>query len=192
MPPRDPPDVSIGKEGPCKLPVRSQRAWTDRVRDHKSVRVAYYSHVGIHSRAGKLARFPSTDVVVATAAAAACLPLCNTVQFFSSTTRLFPALLFRLPFPLLPSPRFIVACLLLSARRDVYGARRTERAFLRSRWEGGEGGRGGGGARRSFGRYLSERMVESFVARRQLLEKGGREGGMATGSGFSKLWLRVD
>lgn len=46
------PDVSIGKEGPCKLPVRNRPA--DRV--HKSVHAAYYSHVRrIRSRAGKLA-----------------------------------------------------------------------------------------------------------------------------------------
>lgn len=174
MPPRDPPDVSIGKEGPCKLPVRSQRAWTDRVRDHKSVRVAYYSHVGIHSRAGKLARFSSTDVVVA-AAAAACLPLCNTVQFFSSTTRLFPALLFRLPFPLLPSPRFIVACLLLSARRDVYGARRTERAFLRSRWGGR--GRGEGGRGSKIVRQISFRADGGILCCSKTTFGEGREGG---------------
>lgn len=46
------PDVSIGKEGPCKLPVCNRPA--DRV--HKSVHAAYYSHVRrIRSRAGKLA-----------------------------------------------------------------------------------------------------------------------------------------
>lgn len=47
--------------------------------------------------------------------------------------------------------RFFVARPLLLLPRDVYGARRTERAFLRSR---------GGGereVRRSFGRYLSEK-----------------------------------
>lgn len=49
MPPRDLLDVSIDKEGPCKLPVCSRRLRASRPgrhRDHKSVRATYYSHLG--------------------------------------------------------------------------------------------------------------------------------------------------
>lgn len=66
--------------------------------------------------------------------------------------------------------RFFVARPLLLLPRDVYGARRTERAFLRSR---------GGGRERFEDRsadIFQRRMVGSFVARTQLLERGRRDG----------------
>lgn len=144
------PDVSIGKEGPCKLPVRNRPA--DRV--HKSVHAAYYSHVRrIRSRAGKLAVSFASPF---------------SLSLLSGETDPF----FR------PCPS-----LCLSRLRDVYGARRTERAFLRSRGGRREEGR----ARRSFGRYLSEK--ESFVARRQLLGRGEGQllGRVSKLSGFALI-----
>lgn len=65
MPPRDPPDVSIGKEGPCKLPVRNRPPDDGGSRrliaTIKVVHAAYYSHVRIRSRAGETPRFPSSS-----------------------------------------------------------------------------------------------------------------------------------
>lgn len=140
------PDVSIGKEGPCKLPVRNRPA--DRV--HKSVHAAYYSHVRrIRSRAGKLAvSFAS--------------------PFSLSSIRrdrsVFSPLSFSLP----------------SSSRRLW--RSTDRESLLT-FTGREEGR----ARRSFGRYLSEK--ESFVARRQLLGRGEGQllGRVSKLSGFALI-----
>lgn len=124
------PDVSIGKEGPCKLPVRNRPA--DRV--HKSVHAAYYSHVRrIRSRAGKLAVSFASPFSLSLLSG-------ETDPFFRPCPSLCPRL------------------------RDVYGARRTERAFLRSR-----GGRRGG---------LEDRSADIFQRRNPLLlEDNFWEGG---------------
>lgn len=127
----------------------------------KVVHAAYYSHVRIRSRAGKLRGF---------------LPLLPPGE----ETDLFLA-------------RFFVARPLLLLRRDVYGARRTERAFLRSR---------GGGereVRRSFGRYLSEKDGGILCCSNTTFGKG-QEGrllgrvsklsGLALIDSFLEVWQR--
>lgn len=89
--------------------------------------------------------------------------------------------------------RFFVARPLLLLPRDVYGARRTERAFLRSR---------GGGereVRRSFGRYLSEKDGGILCCSNTTFGKG-QEGrllgrvsklsGLALIDSFLEVWQR--
>lgn len=130
----------------------------------KVVHAAYYSHVRIRSRAGETPRFPSSSFL-------------SPPPYFLirgdrlGETDLFLACFFALVLPPFVSSRGLFFLL----RRDVYGARRTERAFFL-----GEGGR----EREKGGRKIVRQISFREGWWNPLLLEDNFWGGTATGSGF--------